>query len=391
MNIPTVYLLSLLFAHNLMTSMNNLLYILWNTPPEIFPDSSIPLRWYGLFFALAFLAGQYIITYIFKAEGKPEKDVDALTYYMIGATVIGARLGHCLFYDPDFYLSNPVEILKVWEGGLASHGATVGILTGMWLYARKRQDQSWLWILDRIVIVVALGGSLIRLGNLMNSEILGKPGDLPWSMVFVNPVQRAVMQQEESRLESIQVRSLEKDTIIGEIPFKGLSFHMVFGRDQMQGSAMEAYATSALPHLLEYVNKGEELVRLVPVPGYWKSGFDAQGKPTLDVQVWGVSRHPAMVYESLSTFILFLILFSIWRKKRNQLPEGRLFSLFVIILFSLRFCYEFLKENQVDFESKLPLNMGQILSIPLIIFGLYLFIRSYKSPVVSQNPDSENV
>lgn len=371
--------------------MNNLLFILWNTPPEIFPDSSIPLRWYGLFFALAFLAGQYIITYIFKAEGKPEKDVDALTYYMIGATVIGARLGHCLFYDPDFYLNNPIEILKVWEGGLASHGATVGILAGMWLYARKRKDQSWLWILDRIVIVVALGGSLIRLGNLMNSEILGKPGDLPWSMVFVHPVQRAIMQQEEGRIASIQIQSLEKDTIMDQIPFKALSFHLVFGRDQMQGSAMEAFATSTFPHTLDYVNKGEELVRLVPQHGFWKSGFDAQGNPQLDVQVWGVSRHPAMVYESLSTFLLFLILFFIWSKKRNQLPEGRLFSLFVVILFSLRFFYEFLKENQVDFESKLPLNMGQILSIPLVVFGLYLFIRSFKKPSTTQILGADNV
>ena len=105
--------------------------------------------------------------------------------YMVAATVLGARLGHCLFYDPEYYLSNPLEILKVWEGGLASHGATIGILIGLYLYSRKHPDQPWLWILDRVVITVALGGALIRMGNLFNSEIYGVETDLPWGFIFV--------------------------------------------------------------------------------------------------------------------------------------------------------------------------------------------------------------
>ena len=164
--------------------MTALSFILWEARPEIWPDGPVPLRWYGLMFAAAFALGQYIISYIFKRDGKSEKDVDSLTYHMIIGTILGARLGHCLFYQPDYYLSHPIEILKVWEGGLASHGATIGIVFAMWLYSRKHPNQSWLWILDRIVIVVALGGAFVRFGNLMNSEIIGKPTDLPWGFKF---------------------------------------------------------------------------------------------------------------------------------------------------------------------------------------------------------------
>ncbi|MBD0257734.1 MAG: prolipoprotein diacylglyceryl transferase, partial [Cytophagales bacterium] len=156
-------------------------YITWDVSPEILDTEYFSIRWYGLLFALGFLLGQQILIYIFKKEGKPASDVEVLTVYMVLSTIIGARLGHCLFYEPEYYLSNPLKILKIWEGGLASHGATIGILFALWLYARKKKDQSYLWVVDRIVITVALAGGLIRLGNLMNSEIIGKPTDVPWA------------------------------------------------------------------------------------------------------------------------------------------------------------------------------------------------------------------
>jgi phosphatidylglycerol:prolipoprotein diacylglycerol transferase len=175
--------------------MNLLSYIIWNGSPEIFTipipflDTQITLRWYGLLFALGFLVGQQILYYIFKKEGKPEKDVDTLTIYMVIATVIGARLGHVLFYEPERYLSNPLDILKIWEGGLASHGAAVGILFALWLYARKKNPgQNYLQTLDRIVILVALTGALIRLGNFYNSEIIGKPTHNDNGVVFARNV-----------------------------------------------------------------------------------------------------------------------------------------------------------------------------------------------------------
>jgi prolipoprotein diacylglyceryl transferase len=164
-------------------------YIIWDVKPEIFTLELFGMefspRWYGLLFALGFLIGQQILFYIFKKEGKPETDVETLTVYMVLATVIGARLGHVLFYEPAEYLRNPVDILKIWEGGLASHGATIGILFALYLYARKKKDQTYLWVVDRIVITVAFAGMLIRLGNLMNSEIYGHQTSLPWGFLFV--------------------------------------------------------------------------------------------------------------------------------------------------------------------------------------------------------------
>ncbi len=357
----------------------SLLFILWDAFPEIWPNGPIPVRWYGLFFAAAFFLGQIVITKIFKAEGKTEKDVDALTYYMIIATVVGARLGHCLFYQPEIYLANPIEILKIWEGGLASHGATVGIIVAMWLYSRSRPDQSWFWILDRIVIVVALGGAFIRMGNLMNSEIIGKPANLPWSMVFVHSFQSRIESVEGERIDNLSFKKGEGDTLIDGKTYAPIFVDFVFKRDQMDGTSMAAFTQSTIPNAVESSNQDEPHLLYNVTGAQPQSGFSKDGKPTLQVKVYGLLRHPAMVYESLSTFFLFVLLFSIWDKKRKDLPEGRLFSLFVIVLFTLRFFYEFLKENQVSFESDLPLNMGQFLSIPLVIGGLFLFFRTFSN------------
>jgi len=166
-----------------------LTYITWNADPTLVDFKifgfELAIRWYGLLFATGFILGQFILGKIFKIEGKSEADLEQLSFYVVIATVVGARLGHCLFYQPDYYLANPIEILKIWEGGLASHGATIGILLALYLYARKRPDQPFLWVVDRIVIVVALGGALIRMGNLMNSEIVGSPSTVPWAFIFL--------------------------------------------------------------------------------------------------------------------------------------------------------------------------------------------------------------
>ncbi|WP_439881685.1 prolipoprotein diacylglyceryl transferase [Pontibacter sp. MBLB2868] len=264
--------------------MNLLNYITWNVDPEIFHLGPLSIRWYGLLFAMAFIFGQRILTKIYVAEGRTEGDVDVITLYMIIGTVVGARLGHTLFYAPDYYLSNPIEILKIWEGGLASHGATIGILFALWLFSRK-QKFDYMWVLDRIVIVVALGGAFIRLGNLMNSEIIGHASTVPWAFIF------------------------------------------------------------------------ERLNENPPVP-----------------------RHPTQLYESLSVFMLFVLLYWLWSKYKAALPKGLLFGIFVTALFTFRFLVEFLKENQEAFEDNLALNMGQILSIPLILVGLFILFRVWQNP-----------
>ncbi|MCI0473423.1 MAG: prolipoprotein diacylglyceryl transferase [Ignavibacteria bacterium] len=260
--------------------MDILAVINWNADPEIFHIGSISIRWYGLLFSVAFIAGYQIMSWVFKQEGKTQKDLEALTVTMIISTVVGARLGHCLFYDPVYYLSHPLEILMVWKGGLASHGAAIVIPFGLWLYSKRRKKISLLWVLDRIVIVVALAGVFIRTGNFMNSEIIGKATDLPWAVVF------------------------------------------------------------------EHVDK--------------------------------IPRHPAQLYEALCYLAIFLYLFFRYKKYKSVLPEGQLFGFFLVTIFTARFLLEFLKKEQESFETSLPLDMGQFLSIPFIILGIYFLYRAWK-------------
>ncbi len=176
--------------------MHSLLFIIWDASPEMFtiPGINWPVRWYGLLFAFAFLGSQYVMGKVFKAEMRPAKYLDILTIYIVAGTIIGARLGHCLFYSPDYYLLHPLDILKIWEGGLASHGGTIGIIVAIWLYCRKT-GESRLWLLDRMTIVAPLACVFIRMGNLMNSEIIGLPTQMPWGFKFVSGEEDASMFQ----------------------------------------------------------------------------------------------------------------------------------------------------------------------------------------------------
>ncbi|MES1224876.1 MAG: prolipoprotein diacylglyceryl transferase [Bacteroidota bacterium] len=162
-----------------------LAFIIWDINPDIFvvPGINHPVRWYGLLWATALILSQQMMVYIYKKEGKTEKEVDTMTLYIVLGTMLGARLGHVLFYDPDYYLQHPLEIPAIWQGGLASHGGTIGIVIAAWLFARKTKV-AYLWILDRLLIVSALCAFFIRMGNLMNSEMIGTPSNLPWAFVF---------------------------------------------------------------------------------------------------------------------------------------------------------------------------------------------------------------
>jgi prolipoprotein diacylglyceryl transferase len=209
---------------------------------------------------------------MFRNEGYDDALLDKLTIYMAIGTVIGARLGHCLFYQPDYYLKNPLEILKVWHGGLASHGAAIGILIALGIFVAK-EKKGYFWVLDRIAVVVALAGFLIRMGNLMNSEIYGVETTLPWGFVFLRNDER-------------------------------------------------------------------------------------------------VPKHPTQIYEGLTYLLTFFLLFRMYWKKKGDVYQGLLISIFLIIVFTSRFLIEYVKEPQVDFEYTMKLNMGQLLSIPFIIMGI---------------------
>lgn len=159
-------------------------FIYWDMDPVLFTLGPLSIRWYGLLFMSGFLVGFFIMRSMFRREGKPESDLDPLLLYMMLGTVIGSRLGHVLFYDPVYYLTNPADIPAVWKGGLASHGGAIGILIALYYYARSRRDQPYLWIVDRIVVPTALAGFFIRLANLFNSEIIGVPTDKAWAFIF---------------------------------------------------------------------------------------------------------------------------------------------------------------------------------------------------------------
>ena len=351
-------------------------YIVWDPTKEIFriPIIDHPVVWYGLLFASAFLIGQQIILRIFKAEGKPESDIDTLTMYMVIATVVGARLGHVFFYEPARYLANPIDILKVWEGGLASHGATVGILLALYLYSRKKNDQSYLWVLDRLVIVIALAAVLIRTGNFVNSEIIGKPTGTETGVVFARDIEELIERSGGDLVADAEASasSRAEDAQPGEVPIKLL---IIFERGVDESQAKGFLEKTVKRALL---SRSADLEPHVSEPSGVPLNYSLiqeKGTITAVVNTLGITRHPAQLYEAINCVVLFIILMFIWNKYREKSPEGLIFGIFLIQLFGFRFIDEFFKENQVAFEADIPLNMGQWLSIPLVIAGVLILLR----------------
>ncbi len=260
--------------------------IIWDIDPTIVHIGPIELRYYGLLFVAGLILSYYLFVWIFKQERLPQTFLDKLLIWAIVSTVVGLRLGHCLFYEPEYYLSHPWEILMIWKGGLASHGAAIGVPLGLYIFCRKYKT-NFLWLLDRIVMAVAIVGTFVRIGNLMNSEIIGEPTNQPWGFVFT------------------QLK------VGGDVP-----------------------------------------------------------------------RHPSQIYESLFCILLFFLLFYIYKKvPKLKNKHGFMFGLFMALLFIFRFCIEFLKEPQTEWEKNLPIDMGQILSIPFILLGTFLVVYALLRPV----------
>ncbi len=289
-------------------------YITWNVDPVLFSLGSLQVRWYGLLWALGFLFGYFIMRKIYRREKMTDDSLDKLLVYMLLFTVIGARLGHCLFYEPKEYLANPISMLYIWEGGLASHGGAIGILIGLYLYVRsynkspKKKDEkqriSYIWILDRIVIAVCLVGALIRVGNVMNHEIYGTPTSLPWGFVFMR------------------------------------------GAEQFCGTFDNYTACFA---------------------------WDAPCPPS----EW-LPCHPTGLYEAFFCLVAMgILLWMYYKRDLGNKQPGLMFGTFLVIIFGSRIAIEFLKNVQVDFERNMTFDMGQWLSVPFVVIGIVMIVWSF--------------
>ena len=289
-------------------------YITWNVDPVLFHLGSLQVRWYGLLWALGFFLGYFIMRNIYRHEKVSDDWMDKLLIYMLVSTVVGARLGHCLFYEPEFYLKHPLKMFAIWEGGLASHGGALGILIGLWIYVRvynkstkkkeEKQRITYLWLLDRIVVPVCLVGALIRCGNVMNHEIYGTPTSLPWGFVFMR------------------------------------------GAEQFCGT---------------YDNY---------TPCF---AWDAPCPPS----EW-LPCHPTGLYEAFFCLVAMgILLWMYYKRDLGNKQPGLMFGTFLVIIFGSRIGIEFLKNVQVEFERNMVLDMGQWLSVPFVIVGIVMIVRSF--------------
>lgn len=261
--------------------------IVWNADPTLFEFGPFAVRWYGLAFAIGFTVGYAIVARMFRHEGAPERWLGILLTYVVIATIVGARLGHVFFYEWDYYSAHPEKILRIWEGGLASHGGTIANIIALFLFSRFVSKKPASWVFDKIVVAIALVGGLIRLGNLMNSEIYGGPTDLPWGFVFVR---------------------------------------------------------------------------------------DGQTVPA----------HPTQIYEALCYFALFgLLMWMYWKRNAEERP-WLITGVFFIGIFLPRFLIEYVKNVQVESEYQMiatyGMNLGQMLSIPFILLGIFLVIWAMTHP-----------
>lgn len=304
------------------------LTITWN-PSEGIDLGFFVIRYYSLMFVVAFSLGWYLTKKIFDREGQPQEKLDKLLMYMILATLIGARLGHVIFYQPELFTQDPLSVFLPIQTvpefeftgfqGLASHGAAIAIVIAMIYYSKNVIQKPLLWVLDRIIIAVAIGGTFVRLGNFMNSEIVGKPsGDFPLGVRFV--------QDDIPAYKAVQATGIQ--------------------------NTRKAY--DAIIHDPQFA----DLLNLVPF------------------------RHPAQLYEAVGYVFVFLICWFLYWKTERRKQTGYIFGVFLILLFLVRFLVEFVKESQGGFESALGVfSTGQWLSIPFILTGIYIMWNASKKPM----------
>jgi phosphatidylglycerol:prolipoprotein diacylglycerol transferase len=367
-------------------------YVIWNVTPQLIDLGKFEIRYYSLLFALGFVIGYFILLRVFKKQGLDAELLDKLTIYMVISTIIGARVGHCLFYEFDYYIQHPLEILLPWRGtigsdfeftgfqGLASHGAAIGILIGIYLFSRKTK-RSYLWTMDMIVIVTALAGSCIRLGNLMNSEIYGYPTKNNSGWVFTHDLTRVLAEKYPDMIEDVQYEKI-KDASLQVKQGVPLQINIEFSRKVRDENKVKPFGDYLLAEDINRYNYDNNVFLLHGDSLNYK--IERRDKRLwLSATIGGMPRHPSQIYEATCYLIIFLLLFYVFHTYEKRLKDGFLFGIFLFLVFTARFFIEFLKENQETFEDAMSLNMGQILSIPFVIVGLALIIWKWPKKISS--------
>ena len=346
------------------------LYVVWNVSPEVMPLGPLSLRWYGLLFAAAFMTGYWVAVRYFKLDRRfGEKFLDNLLLYVIAGTVIGARLGHVLFYDFSYYKNHPLEIIAVWKGGLASHGAAIGLLIAMYLYARKTKVSLWV-LLDILAVTVALGGAFIRTGNLMNSEIYGHATHSRYGFIYVHDAVESI--KKDRWVTRVSFDKIKCDSMIAG-QYVPLQMNLHFEKGFTDTAAMKQYAAAVMKTVL-LPGPEKELVAMPGAVPVLKGPVPDRRYYQAVIPVLGIPKHPTHIYEAGFCVLLFLFLMGLYFRKKHTLKEGTLVGWFFFLLFTFRFLIEFIKNIQSDFEKTMTLNMGQLLSIPFILLGIGILI-----------------
>ncbi len=346
------------------------MYWIWNPDPVLFTVGDFAVGWYGVLFMLGFLLSQRVMFFVYAREGKVVRDV--LLWYLVAGVIVGGRLAHCLFYDPLYYTTHPLEILKVWEGGLASHGAVAGMVAALALFARNTPGEDFRWLLDRITIVALMTGALVRFGNFINSEIVGIPTESRYGVVFVTDALRSIERRPEVLTAAVERRSPSAGDRPGYVPLT------LVIEAQNPGSAYPgagAYFREAWPEILE-----DPVVRgtFLEDSGGGDAGSvgQAPGGVRATIPVLGIARHPVQLYECAGALVLAIGFFAVWWRKKAAVPPGSIFGCCLVLLFTFRFFIEFLKEDVSQIELGLPLKMGQLLSLPMVAIGVWILQKS---------------
>lgn len=384
--------------------------LVWNYGPEFFRIGAFSVKWYSLLFALSFVIGRQIGIYIFKKEGKSIEKVDTILVYMMLGTTLGARLGHVFFYQWDYFSHHLLEILLPFRfeptfkftgySGLASHGAFCGLLLAGFLYCfvqlnirlnpfqfkisiKKKQshDHNFLWLADRIVIIVALAGCLIRIGNFMNSEIYGKPTGNKLSVIFVRDTVNNIMNSGSKIIEKISVTSNANDTSTAEDNiYKPITIHIKFKK----GTVEEDYVKYFLEKKVKSILSSDLYLISDNIQESKNTTLEytlenRNGTFMANVHTLGITRHPAQLYEAFTCIVVLLILLSIWNRKKGKIRPGSLLGLFLILVFTMRIFHEMLKEGEVVFSTQSgAITDGQALSIPVVIIGFIFYFWTFK-------------